>query len=180
LADWLGAAAAAEERTHFHHGIAHTDALIAHHEIVKGLAWLPNRWAVAIEYDIQQREMVLRNPSHDLCILDVNGLALITLSIMLLQNSHSAHHVPSSGIPHKRMASSDPAILFCMGQGLLMLLWQFLHQLPWMQPLRRSIPQSQRLQDPIRTLVEWLHHLTLRKQKPYCVNTTSWTIGAIL
>ena len=54
LADWLGAAAAAEECTCFHHGTVCAKALVAHHEIVKGLTWLPNGWAVAVEYDIQQ------------------------------------------------------------------------------------------------------------------------------
>ena len=74
--DWQGAAHAAEERTRTHHGDERAAALIAHHRIVLDLARLHD-WEIALEYDIQQREMAALHPEHDLSTIDLAALTII-------------------------------------------------------------------------------------------------------
>lgn len=76
LSDWLGASKAAEDRIRAYHGEMRATAFAAHHRIVTDLARLHN-WTIALEYDIQQRELVALSPSHDLSTLDQQALTLI-------------------------------------------------------------------------------------------------------
>lgn len=58
------------------HGDARADALQAHHRIVMGLAQRYS-WSVAVDYDIQQRELAYADKAHDYSTLDGNALTLI-------------------------------------------------------------------------------------------------------
>lgn len=49
----------------------------AHHKIVMDLS-RSHGWETAVDYDIQQRELVASNPLHDLRSLDISALTLIT------------------------------------------------------------------------------------------------------
>jgi hypothetical protein len=98
--DWHAAARAAEERIRFHHGIARAEAFAAHHKLVMDLGRSHN-WDIAMEYDIQQREVAALNPSHDLSSLDLAALTIIaTRPVMNISMP------PSSSSP-KRSAPSD-------------------------------------------------------------------------
>jgi hypothetical protein len=81
LSDWIGAANAAEDRTGHYHGAARARALKAHHSVVLGLS-RSHSWDVAVEYDIQQREMVAQHPQHDLSQLDDRALTIIATRIV--------------------------------------------------------------------------------------------------
>jgi hypothetical protein len=97
--DWHAAARAAEERIRFHHGDSRADAFAAHHRLVMDLGRSHN-WDVAMEYDVQQREVAALNPSHDLSSLDMAAFTLIaTRSVM--------HQVAPSSSPPKRSFPSD-------------------------------------------------------------------------
>jgi hypothetical protein len=74
--DWHAAARAAEERIRFHHGEARAAAFIMHHKLVMDLGRSHN-WEIAMEYDVQQREVAALNPSHDLSSLDLAALTII-------------------------------------------------------------------------------------------------------
>lgn len=77
--DWHAAACAAEECICFHHGDAHAMAFAAHHKLVMDLGH-SHTWDIAMEYDVQQREVAALNPSHhshDLSSLDMAALTLI-------------------------------------------------------------------------------------------------------
>ena len=105
LSDWLGASKTAEDRIRAHHGETRALAFAAHHRIVTDLARLHN-WAIALEYDIQQRELVVLSPSHDLSTLDQQALTLIVTRHIIqtaqIQSSGSSH----SGL--KRSAADAP------------------------------------------------------------------------
>lgn len=58
------------------HGNARADALQAHHQVVLGLAQRYG-WNIAVDYDIQQREIAYSDKSHDYSTLDANALTLI-------------------------------------------------------------------------------------------------------
>ncbi|KAG2144461.1 hypothetical protein DEU56DRAFT_754133, partial [Suillus clintonianus] len=89
LSDWIGAADAAEDRTEHYHGVARAKALKAHHSVVLGLS-RSHSWDVAVEYDIQQREMVAQHPQHDLSQLDDRALTIIATCIVARQPTISA------------------------------------------------------------------------------------------
>src|ERR1700722_7994885 len=76
MVDWQAAAHVAEDRIRAHHGDERAEALAAHHRIVTDLAHL-HGWRTAVEYDIQQRELVAFRPAHDLSTLDSMALTLI-------------------------------------------------------------------------------------------------------
>ncbi|KAG1738350.1 uncharacterized protein EDB91DRAFT_1082744 [Suillus paluster] len=89
LSDWIGAANAVEERTEHYHGAARAKALRAHHSVVLGLS-RSHSWNVAVEYDIQQREMVVQHPQHDLSQLDDKALTIIATCIVARQPALTA------------------------------------------------------------------------------------------
>ena len=98
--DWLASAKAAEDRTRRYHGDDRADALAAHHNIVQSLT-RTHGWPIAVEYDIQQRELVADNPAHDFRTLDTAALTIIATRVALA--SCVSH--PTS--PLKRSASSE-------------------------------------------------------------------------
>jgi hypothetical protein len=101
--DWLTSAKAAEDRTRRHHGDERADALMAHHSIVQSLS-TTHGWPIAVEYDIQQRELVAENPAHDFCTLDTASLTIIATRRV---PASCTNHLPSS---LKRSASSEPPL----------------------------------------------------------------------
>ena len=74
--DWHAAARAAEEWIRFHHGDIRADAFSIHHKLIMDLG-RSHSWEIAMEYDIQQRDAVALNPSHDLGSLNLAALTLI-------------------------------------------------------------------------------------------------------
>lgn len=94
LSDWLGASRVMEERLRVHLGSARADAFAAHHRIVTEIE-RTHGWAIAVDYDIQQRDFVHLNPRHDLSTLDNQCLALTT-SRLLVETAgmlqYSSHH----------------------------------------------------------------------------------------
>jgi hypothetical protein len=74
--EWYVASHTAEECTSFYHGKSREEDLAAHHRHVMDLA-RSHTWEVAMEYDIQQREAVTRNPVHDLGTIDHAALTII-------------------------------------------------------------------------------------------------------
>ena len=110
--DWHAASRAAEERIRFHHGDARAAAFAAHHKLIMDLGRSHN-WDIAMEYDVQQREVVALNPSHDLSSLDMAALMLIATRPMSHQpttssSSPSKWHLPSESLaqgPKKRLRS---------------------------------------------------------------------------
>lgn len=87
---------------HERHGEARAGAFASHHKLVLDLGRSHN-WEIAMEYDIQQREVVALNPSHDLGSLDLAALTIIA--------TRPISHVfnPPSSSPSKR--SSPPESL---------------------------------------------------------------------
>lgn len=75
--DWHAAARVVEDRTRFHHGEARANALASHHAIILSLG-RTHGWSFAIEYDIQQRELLAAQPAHDISTLDNTSLTLIS------------------------------------------------------------------------------------------------------
>ncbi|KAF8572773.1 hypothetical protein K439DRAFT_1625542 [Ramaria rubella] len=110
MVDWLAASKAAAEHTHFHWGDTRADTLSAHSSLIMELA-CSHGWDVAMEYDIQQREAVARNPTHNLATLDSTALTLITTRITLkppsaFLPSHPLPALSSSALKHP--AVMDP------------------------------------------------------------------------
>jgi hypothetical protein len=97
--DWHAAARAAEERIRFYHGVARAEAFAAHHKLVMDLRRSHN-WDIAMEYDVQQREVAALNPSHDLSSLDAAALTIIATRPV-------THHVTPSSSPLKRGLPSE-------------------------------------------------------------------------
>jgi len=86
MIEWLGVARAAEERILIHHGETRASMLRLHHHIVSDLA-RTHSWAIAVEYDIRQRELVAMHPAHDLSLLDEKCLTLVSTSMILIQHN---------------------------------------------------------------------------------------------
>ena len=107
--DWLASAKAAEDRTCRYHGDDHADALAAHHNIVQSLT-RTHGWPIAVEYDIQQRELVADNPAHDFRTLDTAALTIIATCVALASCvnhptsplKHSASSERPSALPRKK------------------------------------------------------------------------------
>jgi hypothetical protein len=108
VVDWIASGKAIEERTRFHHGDVRATALASHHTIVLGIARI-HSWDLAMEYDIQQREAVAHNPSHDISFLDTTALSVMALRpppIPALSFPSAPASVPAQRAT-KRQASSD-------------------------------------------------------------------------
>ncbi|KAG1723589.1 hypothetical protein EDD22DRAFT_853931 [Suillus occidentalis] len=73
--DWIAAAKAAEDRTLHYWGETRTSALVSHHLIVLDIGRM-HRWAMAMHYDMQQRELAHANHKHNLIGLDVAALTI--------------------------------------------------------------------------------------------------------
>jgi hypothetical protein len=88
------------------------EAFAQHHKLVMDLG-RSHSWDIAMEYDIQQREAVALNPSHDLAILDLAALTIIstrpvTLTVPVSSSSptkRSFPHDSPSNLPRKRHRS---------------------------------------------------------------------------
>jgi hypothetical protein len=112
VVDWHAAAHAAEEHLKFHHGEARAKAFAAHHKLVMDLGRSHN-WDIAMDYDVQQREVASLNPSHDLSSLDVAALTIIATRPVSLHVSNALaspvkRSLPSEGLsqaPKKRQRS---------------------------------------------------------------------------
>lgn len=110
--DWHAAACAVEDRIRVHHGGARALAFTAHHKIVMDLGRSHN-WEIAMDYDVQQREIVALNPSHDLSSLDVAALTLLAtrpVSQLIISpvSSPTKRSLPSDSLaqsPKKRLRS---------------------------------------------------------------------------
>jgi hypothetical protein len=108
--DWHAAACAAEERIRFHHGEARAAAFATHHKLVMDLGRSHN-WDIAMEYDVQQREVAALSPSHDLGSLDMAALTIIATrpvshQIAVSASSPSKRYLPSDSLtqgPKKRL-----------------------------------------------------------------------------
>ena len=96
VVDWLVAAHAAEERTHFHNGKAQADALAMHHKVVMDLGHT-HSWEIAVEYDIQQHELSSLNPTHNLSSIDIAALTVIATHAPI--HRHPPHHL-SNKVPN--------------------------------------------------------------------------------
>ena len=77
-------------------------AFAAPHQIVTDLTRLYN-WVIALEYDIQQRELVSPSPSHDLSTLDQQALTLI-VTWHLIQSAQNQ----ALGSFHSRLKHAAP------------------------------------------------------------------------
>ena len=77
MVDWHAASHSMEERIHFHHGDARAEALAMHHKVFMDLGHT-HSWETAVKYDIQQHELSLLNPTHNLSSLDITALTIIT------------------------------------------------------------------------------------------------------
>jgi hypothetical protein len=108
MVDWFAASKTAVERTHFYWGQQRSEALASHNTIVMELA-RSHSWSVAIEYDIQQREAVARNPAHDLSILDTSALTVIATRMALLAPPPPVMHQGAAPhpTPYKRPNSVE-------------------------------------------------------------------------
>lgn len=104
MQDWCGVAAAVEREMRRFHGDQRADALRSHHQLVLNLA-ARFGWAVAVEYDIEQRELAYIDKSHDYSTIDPTAVAAI-VSRQALQASRASHPAPS---PSKRRLPDDPA-----------------------------------------------------------------------
>ena len=112
LSDWLRASRVMEKRLRVHWGNARADAFAAHHQIVTDIEGT-HGWAIAVDYDIQQREFAHMNPKHDISTLDNQCLSLTT-SRFLVETAgsfqHYSHHGGQGslssvhGSPSKRLA----------------------------------------------------------------------------
>jgi hypothetical protein len=91
--DWHVAAHAAEEQIHFHHGAGRAKAFAAHHKLVMDLGH-SHSWDIAMEYNVQQREVTALYPSHDLSSLDMAALTLIATRLM-------THYITTLSSPSK-------------------------------------------------------------------------------
>ena len=95
--DWIAASHAAEKRTAFHHGGVRANALAMHHVTTLKLA-RSHTWEIAMDYDIQQQELVSAQPTHDISMLDLIALTLIAT------RPHGG--IPLSSIPLSKPGSS--------------------------------------------------------------------------
>ena len=105
VVEWHAAAHVAKERTQFHHGEAQANTLALHHKVVMDLG-RTHSWEVTVEYDIQQHELSLLNPTHDLSSLDA-----MALTVIVTHTSVQLSHPPTtSPLKHQVMfkATSQP------------------------------------------------------------------------
>ncbi|KAJ3560708.1 hypothetical protein NP233_g10660 [Leucocoprinus birnbaumii] len=124
MQDWCGAAAAVERETRKLHGDARADALLAHHQNVIGISQT-HSWQVAVEYDIQQRELAFMDKAHDYSSVDGNALSIIATKITLQSVKELQAH---SFRPPKRRLGEDsnhsaqspkkPRVVTCFRCGL--------------------------------------------------------------
>ena len=97
--DWYASARAMEDHIHLYHGDACAAAFATHHKLEMDLAH-SHGWDIAMEYDIQQCELVTLNPSHDLSSLNTSALTVIA--------THAAISLPLASLsPGKRFTLSD-------------------------------------------------------------------------
>ncbi|KAG1779493.1 hypothetical protein EV702DRAFT_1195454 [Suillus placidus] len=99
--DWVAAARAAEDRTLNHWGEVRASALISHHLVVLDIG-RTHGWAVAMHYDVQQRELAHANHEHNLAGLDVAALTIANNKIPPAMPQSTPFISPS-----KRAAPSD-------------------------------------------------------------------------
>lgn len=90
-----------EDRTLHHWGKARASALILHHLVVLDIGHT-HGWAIAIHYDVQQRELAHANHEHNLVGLNIAALTIANNKIPPIV-SQSTLFVSSS----KRTAPSD-------------------------------------------------------------------------
>lgn len=102
LQDWFGVSTAVEREMRRLHGDERAEALHKHHMVVLGIAsrW---SWAIAVEYDIEQRELAFMDKSHDYSTIDNTSVAAI-FSKQTLQSHRVIQPLHS---PSKRRASEE-------------------------------------------------------------------------
>ena len=106
FSDWLGASRVMEERLRVHWGNARAEAFAEHHRIVTELE-RTHGWAVAVDYDIQQRDFVHVNPRHDLSTLDTQCLTLTTSRLIIETAGTLQHHGASSSSNHSHQGPAS-------------------------------------------------------------------------
>lgn len=99
--DWVAAAKAAEDRTLHYWGETRASALISHHLVVLDIGHT-HGWAVAMHYDVQQRELAHANHEHNLAGLDIAALTIANNKI-----PPAAPHSTPFISPSKRAAPSN-------------------------------------------------------------------------
>lgn len=104
MQDWYSVASAVEREMRKIHGDDRANALSKHHMVVLGLAtrW---GWPVAVDYDIEQRELAYLDKSHDYSTIDHTSVAAIF-------NKHSMQaYRGTQPTPHaqKRRVTEEPA-----------------------------------------------------------------------
>lgn len=120
--DWLATSRAAEQRIRFYHGEARATAFATHHRIVTDLS-RTHSWDIALDYDIQQRELVSQHPTHDISTLDTAALTVIATRpppAIVFPPSPLKRSLPSdkqSSFPIKRVRSG--CCFWCGNQGHL-------------------------------------------------------------
>jgi hypothetical protein len=106
--DWIASSKAAEDRTRVHHGEDRAGALSSHHQIVLGIG-RSHGWPTALEYDIQQRDLVAANPAHDFSTLDTAALTIIVTAALTAFTSRPTFSspAPTPSFSRKRSTSSE-------------------------------------------------------------------------
>ncbi|KAG1719378.1 hypothetical protein EDB19DRAFT_1972723 [Suillus lakei] len=108
--DWIAAAKAAEDRTLHYWGEARASALVSHHLIVLDIG-RTHGWAVAMHYDVQQRELAHANHEHNLAGLDVAALTIANNKIPPVAPQSTLTQLNLSSTPPNH-AQPDPTALY--------------------------------------------------------------------
>ncbi|KXN80965.1 hypothetical protein AN958_06528 [Leucoagaricus sp. SymC.cos] len=82
IQDWCSIAVAVECKTQRVHGDGQADALQHHYQNVIGVSQM-HSWQIAVDYDIQQRELACIDKRHNYSTLDGNTILLITTKATL-------------------------------------------------------------------------------------------------
>ena len=108
LMTWSEASNVAVERTRTHWGEKQASNLSSHHAIVLKIAYVYT-WTTAMLYDIQQREALALDPTHDLSTIDATAVSLISAKVGLqslaVQQTQFAQSGGSQVSPNKRSAA---------------------------------------------------------------------------
>ncbi|KXN90722.1 hypothetical protein AN958_03664, partial [Leucoagaricus sp. SymC.cos] len=82
MQDWYGVAATVEHETCRCHGDERADALQRHYQNIIGISQT-HSWQIAVDYDIQQRELAYMDKRHDYTTLNGNTILLIATKVAL-------------------------------------------------------------------------------------------------
>jgi hypothetical protein len=107
--DWVHALKKAEEQICFHWGAIRANNLRVHHNIVIGLGTKLS-WQLAVDYDMQQRDLAAKDPMHNLSMIDTVAVTILSARVRATQSIPPPKHArpaSNSGSPppvyHKRL-----------------------------------------------------------------------------